>query len=541
MKNVPAVILLLALTTGFASAAVTITFDDLPTPALGGTVLLNGYGGLRWANVAYLDSANNDLGAFGSGYNNAVVSSPNVAFMAFDGVTQSVLVSGPTFDFNSVWLTAAWYDGLNIRVRGYSGGTNGTVLYDRTVIVNTSGPTFFNFNYLGIDTLRFETSGGTPSIYGDHGRHFVIDDMTITPKPNPLNHPPTAQNLAVIAAANADTPIALAGADVDGTPLAYSFSAPSRGTLSGTPPNLIYTPSANYLGVDSFIYFVGDPSGAWSSSARVSISVKHGLWINNISLNEGNSGTRAATFTVNMTVPGNEFDVVSVGFRTSDGTAKAGSDYVATSGTISFAPEALSQVITVPVIGDTVVEFNETFLVQLSNPSLNAVIVNGTGRCTIVNDDSAAVSRVGTAALSPENSVVDVGESLKLSLTWTHPVGWRHLDSVDLLLVDEEGEALAVRWHAAENSFSLLSAAADKFVRTAEAGSPARFETSAATLFLQDCTGGGPPGQTATIDLSLSFKPQAAGRTFSVEAFATDNTGVQQGFESVGTITVLPR
>ena len=60
-------------------------------------------------------------------------------------------------------------------------------------------------------------------------------------------------------------------------------------------------------------------------------------------------------------------------------------------------------------------------------------------------------------------------------------------------------------------------------------------------MYLEECTGGGPPGQTATIDFSLSFKPEAAGRTFSVEAFATDDAGNQQGFESVGTVTVLPR
>ena len=120
-------------------------------------------------------------------------------------------------------------------------------------------------------------------------------------------------------------------------------------------------------------------------------------------------------------------------------------------------------------------------------------------------------------------------------------MGWRHLDSVDLLIVDGEGEILPVRWHEAENSFSLFNPAADGFVRTAEALSPARFETSAVTLDLQECTGGGPPGQTATIEYSLTFKPHAAGRTFSVEAFATDDAGNQQGFESVGTITVLPR
>ena len=62
-----------------------------------------------------------------------------------------------------------------------------------------------------------------------------------------------------------------------------------------------------------------------------------------------------------------------------------------------------------------------------------------------------------------------------------------------------------------------------------------------ANLHLDGSTGGGLPGQTVTIDFSLSFKPEAAGRTFSVEAFAIDDAGNQQGYESVGTIAVLPR
>jgi hypothetical protein len=196
--------------------------------------------------------------------------------------------------------------------------------------------------------------------------------------------------------------------------------------------------------------------------------------------------------------------------------------------------------VSVGVIGDTTFEFNESFSVELTNPSFNAIIVNGTGRCTILNDDSQLIF-LGTAALDPDDSVVGVGEPVNLSLAWTHPVGWRQLDSVDLRIVDDEGEILAVRWHETENSFSLFNPNADRFGRTATAGSPTQFETSAATLYLQHSTGGGLPGQTVTIDYSLSFKPQAAGRTFSVEAAATDDAGNEQGFESVGTITVLPR
>jgi hypothetical protein len=354
-----------------------------------------------------------------------------------------------------------------------------------------------------------------------------------------VNTPPTGQDLFIVTVANVPASIVLKGTDVDGDPLTFSFASnPQHGGLSGTLPNLIYTPQPGFVGLDGFTYVVRDGQAA-STPATVNIIVKHGLSINNVSVTEGNSGTRAATFTVTMTGLGCGLDTVDVFVATKDGTAKAGSDYVTTLGVLSFPPGVLSQAITVPVIGDTRFEFNESFSVQLSNPSINAVITNGIGRGTILNDDSS-VSTLGIAALTPDDSVVSVGEPVSLSLDWTHPVGWRRLESIDLRLVDDEGESLAVRWHEAPNSFSLFNPAADRFGRTAGAGSPTQFETSVATLSLQQSTGGGPPGQTVTIEYNLSFKPQAAGRMFNVEVAATDDAGIQQGFEPVGTITVLP-
>lgn len=74
-------------------------------------------------------------------------------------------------------------------------------------------------------------------------------------------------------------------------------------------------------------------------------------------------------------------------------------------------------------------------------------------------------------------------------------------------------------------------------------GSPVRLETSAATMYLAESSviGGGPTGPSVLLDFSLSFKPPAAGRTYRVEAFATDDFGHEQGFETLGTLTVLER
>ena len=83
---------------------------------------------------------------------------------------------------------------------------------------------------------------------------------------------------------------------------------------------------------------------------------------------------------------------VTVSYATADGTATAGSDYVAQTGNLSFAPGETARTISVTVNGDTRIERDETFLVNLSSPS-GATIADAQGRATIRNDDSTARSR----------------------------------------------------------------------------------------------------------------------------------------------------
>jgi len=75
-----------------------------------------------------------------------------------------------------------------------------------------------------------------------------------------------------------------------------------------------------------------------------------------------------------------------------NGTATSGSDYTPISGRLTFLPGIRSQIIRVPIKGDTVVEPDETLLVRLSNPSSTATISRNQGTITIVNDDNPSVS-----------------------------------------------------------------------------------------------------------------------------------------------------
>jgi hypothetical protein len=159
---------------GTANATI-LTFDDLASTML---PVPNGYGGLNWSNMYYLDST----GYPNSGYFTGTVSPHNVAFNWF---ANQAVVSDSPFDFNGAYLTGAWNDGLNIRVRGYLGVN---LLYDNTVVASAYGPTWFGFNYMGIDQLVFDSFGGNHVWLGGGGAHFAMDNFTFNetaPIPEP--------------------------------------------------------------------------------------------------------------------------------------------------------------------------------------------------------------------------------------------------------------------------------------------------------------------------------------------------------------------
>jgi len=115
-----------------------------------------------------------------------------------------------------------------------------------------------------------------------------------------------------------------------------------------------------------------------------------GISINNVSLTEGNSGTKLFNFTITRS---DNATTVSVQYNTTDGTATSPSDYTAIPlTTINFtAGGSLSQTVTVPVNGDIAVEPDETFNVNLSNCT-GCNITDSQGVGTIQNDDSPPLS-----------------------------------------------------------------------------------------------------------------------------------------------------
>lgn len=117
------------------------------------------------------------------------------------------------------------------------------------------------------------------------------------------------------------------------------------------------------------------------------------LSIDDVSVVEGNAGTVNAVFTLTLSAASGQ--TVSVNYATADGTATQPADYTSTSGSLTFTPGQTTRTLTVPVIGETVPEANETFFVNLSG-AINATISDNQGVGTITNDDVPVTVSPGT-------------------------------------------------------------------------------------------------------------------------------------------------
>ncbi len=117
-------------------------------------------------------------------------------------------------------------------------------------------------NYFGSDSFTFLVSDGT-----DNSLPATVS-LTI----QPVNDPPVALGQSVTTDEDTSLPVTLTGSDIELDPLTFQIvSGPSHGTLSGTAPNLLYTPSSDYNGLDSFTFVARD--GA-SNSVPATISLQ---------------------------------------------------------------------------------------------------------------------------------------------------------------------------------------------------------------------------------------------------------------------------
>ncbi len=235
----------------------------------------------------------------------------------------------------------------------------------------------------------------------------------------------------------ATSPVTVGYATANGTATAGSDYTATSGTITfaagetSKTVNVAVTGDTTVESNETLTVALSSPSGATIATGSATGTITNDdvaqtpptVSIANASKSEGNSGTSNLAFTV--TLSKTSTSPVTVQYATSNGTATAGSDYTATSGTITFAAGETSKTVNVAVTGDTTVESNETLTVTLSSPS-GATIATGSATGTITNDDVAQTPptvSIANASKSEGNSgTSNLAFTVTLSKTSTSPV-----------------------------------------------------------------------------------------------------------------------
>jgi chitinase len=279
-------------------------------------------------------------------------------------------------------------------------GQSGTITFEpgdteETITVPIIGDRVGEYSEIFSVDLR-EATGGL--IVSGHAIGVIVDDepyVYIDSTSQTEGHSGTT-NLVfnVILTAAYDTDVTVDFTTMDGTATAADYQATS-GTVTipkgQTSAPITVSVKGDRLG-EYDEYFYVQLTGA--TGAQISGSYGYGtilddepkITITGVSQNERNSGTTVFRFAV--TLSGAYDQTVTVNFKTVDGTARAGSDYQAKTGTLTFSPGDTVKYIDIVVYGDTSKEEDEYFSIQLSGVSSNALLYYEWATGYIYNDDA---------------------------------------------------------------------------------------------------------------------------------------------------------
>ncbi len=143
------------------------------------------------------------------------------------------------------------------------------------------------------------------------------------------------------------------------------------------------------------------------------------LTVDDAAVQEGSAGSPTLTFTVTLT--GTPASSVTLDYATADGTATAGSDYTAISGSLSFAAGQTKNTVTVPVTADLEDEAAETVELRLSNAS-GAALADAVAIGTIRDDDDPTIAVSDVSVVEGDSGSTNAVFTVSLSRTTPFPV-----------------------------------------------------------------------------------------------------------------------
>ena len=247
-----------------------------------------------------------------------------------------------------------------------------------------------------------------------------------------------AKNVVVTATLSAASTqqITVSYATADGTALAGSDYVAQSGLLTFAPGTTSRTITISVLGdlinepTETFLVNLSSPVNATIGTGQAIVTIVDNdpvpsIAITNASVNEGDTGTVSAVVTVSLSAVSAQ--TVTVAYATANGTAAA-TDYIASSGTLTFAPGVTSLPVTVVVNGDTIDEANETIQVNLTNPT-NATIADARGIVTIVDDDPPLISINNRTVTEGDTGTVDAVFTVSLGFAQPLPVSVNYATS----------------------------------------------------------------------------------------------------------------
>ncbi|WP_166828858.1 Calx-beta domain-containing protein [Thalassoroseus pseudoceratinae] len=271
-----------------------------------------------------------------------------------------------------------------------------------TEISETFALNIFNLQANGLDVDILDSTGRA-TVLNDDQSNFSINDISLTEG----NDGVTTRTLTVTLSNPSDADVsfdyvmangtAFAGSDFKAEPGSLTIPAgETSGTITVEVLGDRVTEADEYFTVQlSDFEFNGRDHAVVESVGRVSILNDDSteIGINDVSATETDTEGQVKTFTIALDHPVDRN--VTVSYATADGSAKAGVDYIAKSGTLTIPAGQTSGTVSVTLIGDTVVEADEAFVVEISNVQAferNVSIEDGQGQLTLADNDFATVS-----------------------------------------------------------------------------------------------------------------------------------------------------
>ena len=231
-------------------------------------------------------------------------------------------------------------------------------------------------------------------------------------------------SFTVVLEPGSDDAVAVAYATSEGTASADEDYVHTAGTINfgvGETERTVIVPilaDDTSEDVETFYIALSDPINATLGfNDRLSVSIANSACQIEMAIADASASEGAGTMTFAVTLSAQTAEIITVDYATADGTAKAGLDYSASSGQLTFNARDTGQTISVPILDDARPESNETYTLTLSGISnTNFVkLVTGSATGTIRDDDEVMLS-IADASVAEDSGPMRFPVSLSAPL-----------------------------------------------------------------------------------------------------------------------------